>query len=163
MNDTNTADGLTGDLLAATPRNIRALYPEHGNKLMAVSPETADEFSVNPGDYAGFADMDDDEPFRDGQGGACVLALRGPAFQVFEATALEEGEPAYTIVGRYRDNDQTYIATVYTHEGPKAAATLGRNACAEEGEMLASELDLDIVAIFEGEPTVAARGDEAEL
>lgn len=69
---------------------------------------------------------------------------------------MNEAEPAYTVVGRYRDNDQTYIVTVYTRGGIKAAAQLAREACADE-------LDLDIVAIFDGEPTVAAYGDGAEL
>lgn len=73
-----------------------------------------------------------------------------------------EPEPAYTVVGRYRDNDQTWIETIYTRE-PSGLPALARRVCAEAAEMPVDELDLDIVAIFEGEPAVTARGDEAEL
>jgi hypothetical protein len=72
-----------------------------------------------------------------------------------------EGEPAYTVVGRYGDG-QTYITTVYTHEAD-GVPTLTRRACSEESEIPLDELDLEIVAVFEGEPDVIARGDEAQL
>ncbi len=73
-----------------------------------------------------------------------------------------KGEPAYTVLGRYRDNEQTYITTVYTTE-PSGIAALARQACSEESDIPLDELDLEIVAVFEGEPEVVARGDEAEL
>lgn len=79
-----------------------------------------------------------------------------------DAEERREGEPAYTVVGRYRDNDQTYITTVYTLE-PSGVPALVRRVCSEESEIPLAELDLDIVAIFEGEPAVAARGDEVQL
>lgn len=71
-------------------------------------------------------------------------------------------DPAYTVVGRYRDNDQTYITTVYTCE-PSDVPALARRACAEEAGIPLEELELDIVAIFEGEPKIVARSDEDEL
>jgi hypothetical protein len=79
-----------------------------------------------------------------------------------DAEERHEGEPAYTVVGRYGDNDQTYITTVYTQE-PSGVPALARRVCSEESEIPLAELDLDIVAIFEGECAVAARGDEAQL
>lgn len=79
-----------------------------------------------------------------------------------DADERREGEPAYTLVGRYRDNDQTWIETIYTRE-PSGIPALARRVCAEAAEMPVDELDLDIVAVFEGEPNVFARGDEAEL
>lgn len=72
-----------------------------------------------------------------------------------------EGEPAYTVVGRYGDG-QTYITTVYTHEADSVPA-LARRACSEESEIPLNELDLEIVAVFDGEPEVIARGDETQL
>lgn len=79
-----------------------------------------------------------------------------------DADERREGEPAYTVVGRYRDNGQTYITTVYTQE-PSGVPALARWVCSEDNEIPLAELDLDIVAIFEGEPAVSARGDEAQL
>jgi len=70
--------------------------------------------------------------------------------------------PTYTVIGRYGD-DQTYIATVYTHLGLKAVAKLARKACAEESDIPLDELDLEIVAVFYGRAKIAARRDEIAL
>lgn len=80
MNDLATGDGLGGDLLPATPANIRRLWPVHGDKLFGVdaSEGSFEEFSVNPGDYADFADCDDDERLF---GDNAVLCLRRPPFE----------------------------------------------------------------------------------
>lgn len=69
--------------------------------------------------------------------------------------------PAYTVLGRHGD-DQTYIATVYTHE-VSGVPVLARRACAEESENPSDEQGLEILAIFEGEPDVVAGGDEVKL
>lgn len=77
------------DQMPATPANIRKQRPIHGERLVGVNVETGEEFSVNPLDYAQFADCDDDEQLF---GEDAVLALRTPSFQVLSA---KEGEPAY--------------------------------------------------------------------
>lgn len=84
MNDLATSDGLGPEPLPATPANIRRLWPEHGNNLFGVdaSEGSFDEFSVNPGDYADFADCDDDERLF---GENAVLCLRRPPFTVLTA------------------------------------------------------------------------------
>lgn len=64
-----------------------------------------------------------------------------------------DAEPAYTVVGYYRDNNQPYTTTVYTHNGPEAALDLAHKTCAEDndptGEGEAPELE--ILALFAGE------------
>jgi hypothetical protein len=71
-------------------------------------------------------------------------------------------EPAYTVVGRYRDNDQTWIETIYTTDAGGLPA-LARQVCSEQSEIPLDELDLEIIAIFKGEAPVYARGDEQTL
>ncbi|HXR30591.1 MAG TPA: hypothetical protein VN752_05580 [Solirubrobacterales bacterium] len=107
-------------------------------------------------------DRDDEYDSESVAGQILGAVKRERQSQQLTAQALNP-EPAYTVIGRYRDNDQTYIVTVYTYNGTKAAAKLAREACSEESEIPLDELDLDIVAIFEGEPAVVARRDEQAL
>jgi hypothetical protein len=73
--------------------------------------------------------------------------------------AADEGsgrtaEPAYTIVGFYGDNAQPYVTVVYTFNGPEAALDLAHEACADDNDMTVAEVDLEILAIFHGEPVL---------
>lgn len=74
----NALDFLEGDYVLATLVNMRRLYLEHGNRLVAVSPNHGEQFSANPGDYFS---ADDSFVLRDDAQEPCVLALRSAEYQ----------------------------------------------------------------------------------
>lgn len=62
------------------------------------------------------------------------------------------GEPAYTAVGTYGEDDTPFVATVYTVNGPEAAMKLAHEAWgAETGASAGKGSELQLVALFEGD------------
>jgi hypothetical protein len=110
------------------------------------------------------------EPEREPGGPAIVAGrLRLPTADGYEwhdldtvrtvlGGAPEVSEPAYTVVGRYRDNGQAWIETIYTRE-PDGIEALARSVCAENNQVVQDELDLEILAVFAGEPAIVAQGE----
>jgi hypothetical protein len=73
-------------------------------------------------------------------------------------------EPAYTVFGIYLeptgpydgegDRFQNYATTVYTHNGPRAAAALAQRVCREDNDAESGEDLLQVVAVIAGEHDV---------
>lgn len=91
-------------------------------------------------------------------------ALVGHWIEVDEARACPapcEAEPAYTVFGIYLEESgphdgsgdrlQNYATTVYTHNGPDAAASIAQRVCREDNDAETGEDLLQIVAVIAGE------------
>lgn len=84
---------------------------------------------------------------RDGVGHRNYLA---------ELAEERPAEPAYTVIGLYRDEaGGRFAETFYTHNGPSAAEALAKTWASEQGEDVSAE-DIVIAAVIEGEIGVIA-------
>lgn len=79
----------------------------------------------------------------------------GVGHRNYQAELMEErqGEPAWTVVGTYREGGGRYATTVYTHN-PEEAELLAQLICREELRGETEGDPLDIAAVIAGEVNV---------
>lgn len=76
--------------------------------------------------------------------------------ELAEERAERSAEPAWTVIGLYRDEaGGRFAETFYTHNGPSAAEELARSWASEQGEDVAPA-DVVIAAVIAGEVNVSA-------